>query len=192
MDTIERMKRVLEHLTDEPLNPPVSLEQVEEVERKIGYPLPPLLKRIYNEVANGGIGPPLYGLNTLEAIYSAADYPEVESPWPGVKIALIEPAEPLSEDAGDDYEPEYYEVDRVALASQVYLANAGCQDEYYCDAAHPDFPVILQEVLVAWPIEPGDDTDYLGYFGEVIAPSFDAWIEEWLNDSERRLGLISD
>lgn len=195
MDTIERMKRVLEHTPSEPISPPVTLEQVEAVERKLGYPLPPLLKRIYTEVANGEVGPPLYGLNALEALYSGVGYPEVESPWPGVKIALIEPAEPLPEDAGDDYEPELYERDRVALASQVFLANAGCQDNYYCDAAHPEFPVILQEELVVWPIATDDETNHLEileYFGEVVAPSFDEWIEKWLTESERRLRLGSD
>jgi hypothetical protein len=195
MDLIARLKRVVSHPDYQEqvrrgyqtIGPPVTLEQVEAAERTLGYPLPPLLKRIYTEVANGGVGPPRDGLNALEELYSGAGYPEVASPWPGVKIALIEPAEPLPEDAGDDYEPAYYEVDRVALASQVYLANAGCQDNYYCDAAQPDFPVILQEAPVAWPIAPGDDTDYLGYFGEIVSPSFDAWIEAWLDAFERSI-----
>ena len=186
MDLIERLKTLLDDTVYEDLPPPVTPEQVEAVERKLGYPLPPLLKRIYTEVANGGIGPPLYGLNALEELYSGAGYPEVESPWPGVKIALIEPAEPLPEDADEDDEPELYERDRVALASQIFIANGGCQDNYYCIADHPDFPVILQEELIVWPLEPDEDTDYLGYFGEVVAPSFDAWIEDWVAGFERR------
>lgn len=39
------------------LPPPASLEAVAEAERVIGYPLPPLLRRLYLEVANGGFGP---------------------------------------------------------------------------------------------------------------------------------------
>jgi hypothetical protein len=40
-----------------PLPRPASPEAIEEAERIIGYPLPPLLRRIYAEIANGGIGP---------------------------------------------------------------------------------------------------------------------------------------
>ncbi|MEV4324296.1 SMI1/KNR4 family protein [Microbispora rosea] len=39
------------------LLPPVSPEVIEEVERVIGYSLPPLLRRLYIEAANGGFGP---------------------------------------------------------------------------------------------------------------------------------------
>lgn len=39
------------------LPPPASAEAVVETERVIGYPLPPLLRRLYLEVANGGFGP---------------------------------------------------------------------------------------------------------------------------------------
>jgi len=37
--------------------PPASPEAVAEAEEAIGYPLPPLLRRLYLEVANGGFGP---------------------------------------------------------------------------------------------------------------------------------------
>jgi hypothetical protein len=42
-------------------------DDVEAAEQVIGYPLPPLLRRIYLEVANGGIGPfgGIDGLPTL-------------------------------------------------------------------------------------------------------------------------------
>ncbi|MEV8561606.1 SMI1/KNR4 family protein [Streptomyces sp. NPDC051917] len=36
---------------------PASAEALAEAERIIGYPLPPLLRRLYTEVANGGFGP---------------------------------------------------------------------------------------------------------------------------------------
>lgn len=40
---------------------PASIEEVESAERKMGVTLPPLLKSIYTQVANGGFGPG-YGL----------------------------------------------------------------------------------------------------------------------------------
>jgi SMI1/KNR4 family protein SUKH-1 len=36
---------------------PASSEALDEAEHIIGYPLPPLLRRLYAEVANGGFGP---------------------------------------------------------------------------------------------------------------------------------------
>ncbi|MEV1204449.1 hypothetical protein [Microbispora rosea] len=39
------------------LLPPVSPDVVDEAERVIGHSLPPLLRRLYLEVANGGFGP---------------------------------------------------------------------------------------------------------------------------------------
>lgn len=41
---------------------PASLKAVEEAERILGYALPPLLRRIYLEVANGGFGPDVLGV----------------------------------------------------------------------------------------------------------------------------------
>lgn len=37
--------------------PPLSRGRVEECERELGFKLPALLKRVYSEVANGGVGP---------------------------------------------------------------------------------------------------------------------------------------
>ncbi|MFF3686650.1 SMI1/KNR4 family protein [Streptomyces sp. NPDC002187] len=39
------------------LPPPATPEAVAEAEEAIGFPLPPLLRRLYLEVANGGFGP---------------------------------------------------------------------------------------------------------------------------------------
>jgi hypothetical protein len=56
-DEIIAAVRVQQQLTGRIRPEPASLEQVEEAEQKIGYPLPPLLRRLYLEVANGGFGP---------------------------------------------------------------------------------------------------------------------------------------
>ena len=50
------------------LPPPASPEAVTEAEQLIGYPLPLLLRRIYLEVANGGLGPGA-GINGLRDGY---------------------------------------------------------------------------------------------------------------------------
>lgn len=43
----------------DPLPPlaPASAEAVADAERRLGHRLPPLLRRLYREVANGGFGP---------------------------------------------------------------------------------------------------------------------------------------
>lgn len=40
----------------EPLFPPAKAAEVDEAERRLGYALPPLLRRLYTEVADGGFG----------------------------------------------------------------------------------------------------------------------------------------
>jgi hypothetical protein len=52
-----------------PLPPPAPDEVIREAESVIGYPLPPLLRRIYRELADGGIGP-FGGIEGLENGFS--------------------------------------------------------------------------------------------------------------------------
>ncbi len=49
---------------------PASEEAIAEAERVIGYPLPPLLLRIYREIGNGGVGPAL-GIEGLRGGYTS-------------------------------------------------------------------------------------------------------------------------
>ena len=82
--------------------PSVSDGVVAAAEKELGFALPPLLKRIYIEIGNGGFGPGygLYGLSAnvgeddypeaLEAIYAAlrAEPPQGFSSWPEGLIPL--------------------------------------------------------------------------------------------------------
>jgi hypothetical protein len=52
--------------------PPVSLEQVNQAETKLGFKLPSLLGRLYVEIGNGGFGPG-YGMFGLEGGFAAED-----------------------------------------------------------------------------------------------------------------------
>ncbi len=65
---------------DQPRNLPARATPaaVTEAEELIGYPLPPLLKRIYLEVANGGVGPDT-GINGLRDGYAAEGIDMLES-----------------------------------------------------------------------------------------------------------------
>ena len=41
------------------LFPPATEDQIQETEQQLGFPLPPLLRLLYTEIANGGFGPGL-------------------------------------------------------------------------------------------------------------------------------------
>ncbi|MEU8608467.1 SMI1/KNR4 family protein [Actinoplanes sp. NPDC048791] len=51
---------------------PASEEALAEAEQTIGFPLPPLLRRLYLEVANGGFGP-FGGVEGVEDGYASED-----------------------------------------------------------------------------------------------------------------------
>lgn len=62
-------------------NPPVPQDAVVELERKLGFRFPTLVRRLYIEVADGGYGP-AWGINRLNQppnISAEPDYPEMMS-----------------------------------------------------------------------------------------------------------------
>ncbi|EFH82016.1 SMI1/KNR4 family protein [Ktedonobacter racemifer] len=52
--------------------PPATQQQIMETEQKLGFSLPPLLRLLYTEVANGGFGPG-YGILGAEGGYGGID-----------------------------------------------------------------------------------------------------------------------
>lgn len=60
-----------------PAQPPISLAEVAAVEARLGFQLPPLLRRLYTEVGNGGFGP-VFGLLPL-TIASLGEQPPAEA-----------------------------------------------------------------------------------------------------------------
>ncbi|MFE5193399.1 SMI1/KNR4 family protein [Streptomyces sp. NPDC056601] len=71
--------RPTDEISDVMAPEPASLSAVEEVERVVGLPLPPLVRRLYLEVADGGIGP-------FRGIYALRE----ESAASGMLTAYIE------------------------------------------------------------------------------------------------------
>lgn len=69
----EIIERIKTHIADPEaetdveleLYPPTTLDRVEAAEKELGFALPPLLKRLYIEVGNGGFGPE-YGLAGID------------------------------------------------------------------------------------------------------------------------------
>ncbi|MFI7069289.1 SMI1/KNR4 family protein [Micromonospora sediminicola] len=64
LDRLARRVRVDE--PESPLPPPLSAARIAEAERRLGFPLHPLLALIYREFANGGFGPDYQLLSLVE------------------------------------------------------------------------------------------------------------------------------
>jgi len=79
---------------DDRMSPPgpVSDELIAEAEQVVGYPLPRLLRRIYGEIANGGIGP-FGGVEGLPGGHSS-DGINMLDLYIGCRRAEIDPDEP--------------------------------------------------------------------------------------------------
>jgi hypothetical protein len=85
-----------------PLPPPCSPAQVDAAEARLGFALPTLLRRVYTEVADGGIGPGVgivgiagqrdQGLHLVELYESFRDaaVPRPEAAWPVGLLPLVD------------------------------------------------------------------------------------------------------
>jgi len=80
------------------LAPPASIRQVADAEKRLGFPLPPLLRQAYLEVANGGFGPGfgIYGLpvagagdaETAVGKYLALRERQTNPAWPKALVPI--------------------------------------------------------------------------------------------------------
>ena len=73
--------------------PPVSAEQIEAAEQKLGFPLPEELKQLYRAISDGGFGPGegLYPLDRLVAEYrdfTSEPFGPQGQPWPPSLLPL--------------------------------------------------------------------------------------------------------
>jgi hypothetical protein len=122
-------------------------------EARLGFALPPLLKRIYQEIGNGGFGPG-YGLIGLSG--GVPDYDGSTAP------ALYELFRSSSTDEPGWNWPQ----------GLLPICDWGCAIRSCVDCTEPDFKMRIFDPNV----HDGDDwADSL--FEE--SPSFDTWIAEW-------------
>src|SRR5690348_13024262 len=57
-DLIELVREHIQRVQRRPIPvPPAACGEIDDAERRLGFPIPPLLKRLYAEVGNGGYGP---------------------------------------------------------------------------------------------------------------------------------------
>jgi hypothetical protein len=123
-------------------------------ERRLGFRLPLLLKRLYREIGNGGFGPG-YGLIGL----SGGALDDLGRTAPEIYAAFSEPGE----DDSDLIWPE----------GLLPICHWGCAIYSCIDCAAPGFPMKLFDPNLHARRDSWEDA----FFDEV--PSFDEWIEAW-------------
>ncbi|KAB2361782.1 SMI1/KNR4 family protein [Actinomadura montaniterrae] len=139
-------------LPDKPF-PPLTIAEVERAEKKLGYRLPQLLRRIYTEIGDGGFGPE-GGLASL----TPRRIPDWDVPdWPCA--TTIHAQRPGWE----------------SPASWLYLTGGGCTMAWYVSLIAVDHPVLLWDAdgwEPDWGQEPHDGLRY-------AAPSLRQWLWTW-------------
>lgn len=148
-------------------NPPVTMNDLIEAEAKLGFPLPPLLKRLFCEVGNGGFGPG-YGLFKLTLDRSVDD--EYDDALVDTYLAL-HPAgneawslSPGKESAEAQQPICYYEYPEQVLM----LCEWGCNIYSFLDCSSPEYRVLRK------------DHNYSLTEHALECPSFHQWLEAWL------------
>jgi len=147
---------------------PASPEHLDVTEARLGYPLPPLLRRLYVDVANGGFGPGegitgahggyWYG---WDGHFFRNDQPWTP-PWPWHPLDLAA------------YIQQHSLLDRFTLpngtwpARFLHLCYWGCATDTFLDA-NTDRVYVVEDIT--------NRTVRL----MLDAKSFEEWIERWLN-----------
>jgi hypothetical protein len=161
--------------------PCATLVAIEAAETAMGFRMPDLLRRLYLEIGNGGFGPG-YGLvgveGGMETIIPPYDYhtlPDIYFDIHGrpVKEALEMLGEPhdeasvqaLLENAGEPPDDVVSWPDKM-----LPICNWGCWIISGIDCSEPQGPV--------WTLN--------GQCDELLpeCPSFETWMEAWLNDED--------
>jgi hypothetical protein len=106
--------------------PPATTADVDAAEAAFGFPIPPLLRRLYTEVGNGHWGPN-YGLNGIPIDGAEPD----ENDIVGIYQSCTSPKRALESPAAR------------WPRGLVILIGRGCVDYEVCDFLQPPYPVFL-------------------------------------------------
>jgi hypothetical protein len=150
-----------------PTIPVATIASLAADERTLGFALPPLLKRLYLEVGNGGWGPG-YGLLGL---------------MDGAKDDLGSTAiEDYFIRLGDDPDDPAWRWPRGLLP----ICHWGCAIYSCVDCSRPNFPVIVFDPNVRESKSDGTETFFLECDG------FEQWIQLWVDGHDLWERLYAD
>ena len=147
--------------------PPATPQEIDESERRLGFALSPLLRRVYFEVANGGFGP-AYGL--IGVVGGAADGRRKNAVDLYAEYRMPDPSDPHWE----------------WPAKLLPVCNLGCAMYLCVDCGDPRGPVTWFEPNPHCDGEPWDDAF------NPLAASTDAWLSAWVDGNDLFERLIAE
>lgn len=116
------------------LNPPLTIDQVERIESRLGFRLPEQYRRFVTEFADGGAGP-FYGIQPLAPLLEVITNRERHSWVPFLFPATAEEMQSLNDEAFD-----------VALP----ICEFGCGTDFYLILAGPEQGNVWIESEYGW------------------------------------------
>jgi hypothetical protein len=146
---------------------PASEEQLLATEEALGFPLPPLLRTLYAQIANGGFGPgyglhgALGGFDEAGNLVDGYTFHRTRSELIDLEAYASASSIDASIDLPDTVWPRYF----------LYLCDWGCATTSCLDA-------VTGRVYVRYP----SHTEIHAFTLRLEAPSLDAWLELWLTD----------
>jgi len=165
--------------------PPATEEQLQATEEALGIPLPPMLRALYAQVANGGFGP-AYGITGARGGYYFGDDGRYET------VDMCTDSDPTvhyidlrgyEQVRGD---PVYFELRQtIQPAHFLHLCYKGCSIDDYIDGIsgrvyQTGWCGSLSDSFVPNKVLPGKwvPEALIGYWR--IADSVEDWLERWL------------
>jgi hypothetical protein len=141
--------------------PPVAEAEMLEAETKLGFPLPPLLRRLYLEVSNGDFGPGLLKLGDP----GASDYWSLVS-W------YVEGRSITQEEIDAVWGTEEEDRPTVWPEKLLSICDWGCNIYSCVDCSKSECPVLRNDNNVSFRTL------------ALEAPSLHEWLESWLDGKE--------
>jgi len=137
---------------------PATEEQLRVTEQALGYPLPPLLKNLYMQIANGGFGPG-YGLRGALGGYSTGE-------------TIVEYYVSLGSIPSNykEYEKTFEFSSEAWPSSLLPLCPMGCGVE-----------ICLSSTGMVYRVGPAHED--LNYIAHAVFPSLESWLENWLTSN---------
>ena len=174
--------------------PPATEEQIWTTEEALGIALPPMLRALYMQVANGGFGP-AYGITGARGGYSFGDDGRYQT------IDMCTDADPTVHYLDvREYEqahgnPTYFELrETIQPAHFLHLCYEGCGMDFYIDGNSGRIYLTawcgsLPDSMVPNQVLPGKLRPELIIGYQRVADSLEEWLERWLQSEAKPWGV---
>jgi hypothetical protein len=149
---------------------------IELREAELGFRLPTVLREIYSQVSNGGVGP-VNGISGLKTQGNPVYYDGTRT-YNLIEYYFLRRGTRKPPELQHDFEttPSLFLEYGQWFDKLLPICDGGCTCCYLLDCSKPSAPVLLL-----------DDAG-----GEIVfeSPSVENWLNDWLNNQTERLGLL--